>query len=73
MDGTVIALVAVVGGFAYAFYEQHTKTQLKMRNQSGQNTELQKELTELRRRVETLEAIVTDKAYTLKEQINKLG
>lgn len=73
MDGGLIAFVAVVGGFGYAFYEQHTKTKIKLHQSSAGSEGLKQEIQELKQRVATLEAIVTDKSYTLKQEINKLG
>lgn len=67
-----IGFVAVVLAFAYAFYEQHTKTKVKLQNGNTANDTLQQEITELKKRVATLEAIVTDKSYTLKQQIDQL-
>jgi len=67
-----IGFVAVVLAFAYAFYEQHTKTKVKLHSGSAANDTLQQEITELKKRVATLEAIVTDKSYTLKQQIDQL-
>lgn len=67
-----IGFVAVVLAFAYAFYEQHTKTKVKLHNGSVANDSLQQEITDLKQRVATLEAIVTDKSYDLKSQINRL-
>jgi len=67
-----IGAIAVIGAFAYAFYEQHTKTKVKLANASQVDSNLQQEINNLKQRVATLEAIVTDKSYNLKDQINKL-
>jgi phage shock protein C len=67
-----IGFIAVVLAFAYAFYEQHNKTKVKLQNSSANNDSLQQEITDLKQRVATLEAIVTDKSYNLKQQINQL-
>lgn len=67
-----IGFIAVVLAFAYAFYEQHNKTKVKLQNSSVNNDSLQQEITDLKQRVATLEAIVTDKSYNLKQQINQL-
>lgn len=74
MDGTTIGLVAVVGAFAYAFYEQHTKTKIKLAaTQHNPNQDaLKQEIDSLKQRVATLEAIVTDKSYSLKQEIERL-
>lgn len=74
MDGTMIGFVAVVGAFAYAFYEQHTKTKIKLatsQNNPSQDA-LKQEIDSLKQRVATLEAIVTDKSYSLKQEIERL-
>lgn len=67
-----IGFIAVVGAFAYAFYEQHTKTKVKLANTTQNSDEVRAQLEQLKQRVATLEAIVTDKSYTLKDQINRL-
>ncbi len=73
MDGGLIAFAAVVGGFGYAFYEQHTKTKIKLHTSSAGSEALKQEIQDLKQRVATLEAIVTDKSYSLKQEINKLA
>ena len=74
MEGTMIAFVAIVCAFAYAFYEQHTKTKVKLASsQNNPNQDaLKKEIDTLKQRVATLEAIVTDKSYSLKQEIDRL-
>ncbi len=67
-----IGFVAVVLAFGYAFYEQHSKTKVKLQNGNAGNDVLKQEIYDLKQRVATLEAIVTDKSYTLKQQIDKL-
>lgn len=67
-----IGFVAVVLAFAYAFYEQRNKTKVKLQNASAGSEALQQEIADLKQRVATLEAIVTDKSYHLKQQINQL-
>ncbi len=67
-----IGFVAVVGAFAYAFYENYTKTKIKMNSANQSNDETKQQLEQLKQRVATLEAIVTDKSYQLKNEINKL-
>jgi phage shock protein C len=67
-----VGFIAVVGAFAYAFYEQHTKTKVKLATANKTDDNLQQELASLKQRVAALEAIVTDKSYTLKDEINKL-
>ena len=67
-----IGFIAVVGAFAYAFYEQHTKTKVKLANTTQNSDEVRVQLEQLKQRVATLEAIVTDKSYTLKDEISRL-
>jgi len=67
-----IGFVAVVGAFAYAFYEQHTKTKVKLANANQNTDDVRAQLEQLKQRIATLEAIVTDKSYTLKDEINRL-
>lgn len=67
-----VGFVAVIGAFAYAFYEQHTKTKVKLAGANANNDQLSKEIVELKQRVAVLETIVTDKSYQLKKQIDQL-
>lgn len=65
-----IAAIAIIGGLAYSAYEVHMKTKTKAGK--ADIDALQAEITKLKDRVGTLESIVTDKSYQLKDQINKL-
>ena len=65
-----IAAIAIIGGLGYAAYETHMKT--KGKAGKADIEALQAEITKLKERVGTLESIVTDKSYQLKEQINRL-
>lgn len=65
-----IAAIAIIGGLAYSAYEVHAKT--KGKAGKSELDALQTELQRLKERVSTLETIVTDKSYQLKDQINKL-
>jgi cell division protein FtsB len=67
-----VGFVAVIGAFAYAFYEQHTKTKVKLASVNKSDEQLSKEITELKQRVAVLESIVTDKTYQLKQEIERL-
>ena len=58
-----VGAIAIIGGLAYAAYDVYMKTNAKA---------LQDEVHRLKERVSTLESIVTDKSYQLKDQINKL-
>jgi hypothetical protein len=65
-----IAALAIVGGFVYAGYEVYMKT--RGNTDKGELEALHTEFQRLKERVSTLESIVTDKSYQLKDQINKL-
>lgn len=65
-----IAAIAIIGGLAYSAYETHTKSKGKASKQ--ELTELKTEIQQLKERISTLETIVTDKSYHLKDQINRL-
>lgn len=65
-----IAAIAIIGGLAYSAYEIHMKTKTKAGKADIEA--LQAEIVKLKERVGTLESIVTDKSYQLKDQINKL-
>lgn len=65
-----VAAIAIIGGFAISAYQTYMKN--KNRSSREDVTALQDELTKLKQRVATLESIVTDKSYQLKDQINKL-
>ena len=66
----IIVVVAIVGGVAY----DALKMRYKYRHlASGKGfDELQQELLAVKERLATLESIVTDKKYQLKEEINRL-
>ncbi|MEW5680995.1 MAG: hypothetical protein AB1780_01350 [Pseudomonadota bacterium] len=65
-----IAAIAIIGGLAYSAYDSHNKTKTKANSQDV--TELKAELEKMKQRIATLESIVTDKSYQLKDQINRL-
>lgn len=69
----VVAIVAIVFGSIYAMYDLYIKAKMKKERSSSVNEkELQKEIAELRSRLEVLEKIVTDEGYQLKKEINAL-
>lgn len=66
----VIVVVAIVGGVVYDAMKMRYKYQHLA---SGKGYEdLQQELKHVKARLATLESIVTDKSYQLKEEINRL-
>jgi uncharacterized membrane protein YebE (DUF533 family) len=65
-----IAALAIIGGLAYSAYEVHSKNKHRTSNKDVDNLKL--ELNSIKQRVATLESIVTDKSYQLKEQIDRL-
>ena len=65
-----VGAIAIIGGLAYAAYEIYMKNNAKAGK--GELEAMRTELQRLRERVGTLESIVTDKSYQLKDQINKL-
>jgi membrane protein insertase Oxa1/YidC/SpoIIIJ len=66
----IIVVVAIVGGVIY----DAMKMRYKYRHlASGKGyDELQQEMQAVKERLATLESIVTDKKYQLKEEINRL-
>ena len=65
-----VGAIAVIGGLAYAAYEVHMKN--KHRASTSDVAALKAEIQQLKERVITLESIVTDQSYQLKEQISRL-
>jgi len=65
-----IGAIAIIGGLAFAAYEVHVKN--KHRASATEIDALKAEIQQLKERVITLESIVTDQPYQLKEQINRL-
>ena len=80
MSGTtmvvLIVLISVGSGVIYDMYKKHlefkSRTLKKSKEPNEHVAEVTKELQELRERVQTLEAIVTDSSYSVKQEINKL-
>lgn len=67
----IIVVVAILGGVAYDAMKMRYKYQQLA---SGKGIDkLEQEIAELKQRTATLEAIVTDKSYQLKDQINQLS
>ena len=65
-----IAALAIIGGISLSAYKVYHDNKGKAGNQEIE--QLKAEHEKLKQRVATLESIVTDKAYHLKDQINRL-
>tara|TARA_Y100000766_G_scaffold228528_1_gene201912 strand:+ start:251 stop:493 length:243 start_codon:yes stop_codon:yes gene_type:complete len=80
MSGTtmivLIVLISVGSGVVYDMYKKHLEFKHKMQNNNSdahkQLAETKAEVVALRERVQTLEAIVTDSSFSVKQEINKL-
>ena len=70
MGVVIIVVVAIIGGVAYDAMKMRYKYK-QLASGKGVDT-LEKEVSELKQRVATLESIVTDKSYQLKQQISQL-
>jgi len=70
MGVVIIAVVAIIGGIGYDALKMRYKYQQLASGKGVDKLEL--EIAELKQRIVTLESIVTDKPYQLKEQINRL-
>ena len=67
----IIVVVAIIGGIGYDALKMRYKYQQLA---SGKGVDkLEQEISDLKQRVATLESIVTDRSYQLKEQINQLS
>ncbi|MEN3157283.1 hypothetical protein ABC502_02750 [Alkalimonas sp. NCh-2] len=67
-----VAAIAIIGGLLYSagasWYNHRSKSIANKEDFKA----LEDEVKRLKERVSTLESIVTDKSYQLKEQINRL-
>lgn len=80
MSGTtmvvLIVFISVGSGVIYDMYKKHLEFKHKMQdNNKDANQQLNAvnaEMRALKERVQTLEAIVTDSSYNVKQEINKL-
>ncbi|NMP79735.1 hypothetical protein HHE92_07970 [Pseudoalteromonas arctica] len=80
MSGTtmivLIVLISVGSGVVYDMYKKHLEFKHKMQNNNSdahkQLAETNAQVLELKERVQTLEAIVTDSSFSVKDEINKL-
>jgi phage shock protein C len=70
MGVVIIVVVAIIAGIGYDALKMRYKYQQLA---SGKGVDkLEQDITELKQRIATLESIVTDKPYQLKQQINQL-
>jgi phage shock protein C len=70
MGVVIIVVVAILGGLVYDALKMRYKYQQLA---SGKGVDkLEQDITALKQRVATLESIVTDKSYELKQQISQL-
>lgn len=65
-----IAALAIIGGISLSAYKVYHDN--KGKAGSKEMEDLKAEHEKLKQRVATLESIVTDKSYQLKDQINRL-
>ena len=64
-------VIVVVCSMAFAAFDSYNKHKNKA-GSSKEKDELKAEHEKLKQRIATLESIVTDKSYQLKDQINRL-
>ncbi len=74
MDGKLLALLIVVVVFSFAYVERRQKNQLAMKKQqqAGTDKETATVIKDLKKRVETLERIATDRGARLSDEIDAL-
>ncbi|WP_372762204.1 hypothetical protein [Pseudoalteromonas sp.] len=80
MSGTtmivLIVLISVGSGVIYDMYKKHLEFKHRMQNNNSDANkhlaELNSQVQALKERVQTLEAIVTDASFDVKQEINKL-
>jgi len=74
MDGKLLALLIVVVVFSFAYMERRQKNQLAMKKQqqAGVDNETAAIIKDLKKRVETLERIATDRGARLSDEIDAL-
>lgn len=71
MDVFTFVVIVVIIGCGTGVLTEYLKTKRKSGEASG-DEELYEELEHLRKRVQVLEAIVTDEKYNLKNEIDRL-
>jgi len=74
MDGKLLALLIVVVVFSFAYMERRQKNQLAMKKQqqAGTDKETAAIIKDLKKRIETLERIATDRGARLSDEIDSL-
>ena len=74
MDGKLLALLIVVVVFSFAYMERRQKNQLAMKKQqqAGIDNNTAEIVKDLKKRVETLERIATDRGARLSDEIDAL-
>ena len=72
MPSTVFVLLIIAMGLTVPLYAMYLKSQRLRRGASEREEQLERELAELRDRVETLERIVTDRRYDLDKEFEDL-
>ena len=65
-----IAAIAIISVFLLTAYKEYNKQ--KIRVDADELAKVNAEITELKQRIITLEQIVTDKSYQLKDEIDQL-
>lgn len=74
----VVLIVLFTAGFGqiYKMYRAHLEFKHRTQKENTHTTEqveaMQQELTALKQRIETLETIVTDEGFSVKQEINRL-
>jgi hypothetical protein len=72
MDVFIFVIIVVFIGCASGVANTYMKNQRELRLQEGPGDTAVAELAELRRRIETLEKIVTDEKYQLSRELTAL-
>lgn len=67
-----VAVIAIVAGCALEGYRVYTKREARKGKESSSQAELREEVAALKQRIETLETLVTDKSYQLREKFKQL-
>lgn len=67
-----IAAIAIVAGCVLEGFRIYTKRQAQKGKTGDSQAELREELNALKERVATLESLVTDKSYQLREEFKRL-